>query len=51
MDGPDVREHSTGIDTGCVFGGELTCLVVEQDGTRSFVSVGGRKVCEPRDCC
>lgn len=51
MDGPDERKHSTGIDTGCVFGGELTCLVVEQNGTRSFVSVGGRKVCEPRDCC
>ena len=39
-----MREHSTGIDTGCVFGGELTCLVVEPDGSRSFVSVGGRKV-------
>lgn len=51
MDGPQVREHSTGIDTGCVFGGRLTGLVIEPDSSRTFVSVRGRKIREPRDCC
>ena len=51
MDGPQVREHSTGLDTGCVFGGRLTGLVIESDGSRSFVSVPGRPVSKPRDCC
>ena len=50
MDGPQVRDHSTGIDTGCVFGGRLTGLVIESDGSRSFVSVPGRPVSKPRDC-
>ena len=50
MDGPQMREHSTGIDTGCVFGGRLTGLVIESDGSRSFVSVPGRPVSKPRDC-
>ena len=50
MEGPQMREHSTGIDTGCCFGGSLTSLVIESDGSRSFVSVPGRKVCEPRQC-
>lgn len=51
MDGPDVREHSTGIDTGCVFGGRLTAMVVDENGSRSFVSVPGRKVAERHGCC
>ena len=50
MDGPQMREHSTGIDTGAVFGGRLTGLVIESDGSRSFVSVPGRPVSKPRDC-
>ena len=50
MDGPQVREHSTGIDTGAVFGGRLTGLVIDPDGSRSFVSVPGRKVAERRHC-
>lgn len=50
MDGPDVREHSTGIDTGCVHGGSLTSLVVENDGSRRLVSVPGRMLKESREC-
>jgi serine/threonine protein phosphatase 1 len=50
LDGPDIREHSTGIDTGCVHGGSLTGLIIESDGSRSFVSVPGRMLREPRDC-
>lgn len=48
MDGPDIREHSTGIDTGSVFGGTLTSMVVDEDGDRSFVSVKSRKFSEVR---
>lgn len=50
LSGPDVREHSTGIDTGCVHGGRLTGLVVENDGSRHFISVPGRLLVETRDC-
>ena len=45
MDGPFVSEHSTGIDTGSVYGGRLTSLVLDEDGTRQFVSVPSRKCC------
>lgn len=46
MDGPGVFPHATGVDTGAVFGGELTALVVDEDG-REFVSVPSRKFAEP----
>ena len=49
MDGPDVREHSTGIDTGCVQGGRLTSLIIENDGSRGFLSVPGRLLKEPHE--
>ena len=40
--------HATGVDTGAVFGGSLTAMVVESDGTRSFVSVPARKMANMR---
>jgi hypothetical protein len=46
MDGPYVSEHSTGVDTGSVFGGRLTSLVLDSEGSRSFVSVPSRKFSE-----
>ena len=49
MDGPGLFSHSTGVDTGAVFGGTLTALVVEQSGERSFVSVPSRKMAESKN--
>ena len=46
MDGPGQFPHATGVDTGAVFGGELTALVVDASGDRSFVSVASRKFAE-----
>lgn len=48
MDGPAQFPHATGVDTGAVFGGSLTALVVDAEGERSFVSVPGRPVARPR---
>ena len=42
MDGVGEFPHATGIDTGAVFGGELTAMVVDTAGERAFVSVPGR---------
>lgn len=50
MDGPGLFPHATGVDTGAVFGGRLTAMVVEPSGERSFVSVPSRKVAERRHC-
>lgn len=50
MDGPGLFPHATGVDTGAVFGGRLTAMVVDEDGSRSFVSVPSRKVAERRHC-
>ena len=40
FDGPREFAHATGIDTGAVDGGTLTALVLSEDGTRSYMSVG-----------
>ncbi len=46
MDGVREFEHSTGVDTGVVFGGRLTSMVLDGDG-RTFVSVESRgKMCK-----
>ncbi len=42
LEGPQVTPHAIGIDTGCVFGGSLTALVVES-GAESFVSVPAKQ--------
>ena len=39
MDGVRYFDYATGIDTGAVFGGTLTALIVEEDCSRSVVSV------------
>ena len=39
MEGVEYFDHAAGIDTGAVFGGTLTALVIDADGTRSSVSV------------
>jgi diadenosine tetraphosphatase ApaH/serine/threonine PP2A family protein phosphatase len=43
-------ENATGIDTGAVFGGRLTAMVVEENGSREFVSVPSRKMTDPLHC-
>ena len=50
MDGPGLFPHATGVDTGAVFGGRLTAMVVDEDGSRSFASVPSRKVAERHHC-
>lgn len=35
---PAVREYRIGIDTGCCFGGDLTCLVLEAETMRFLVA-------------
>lgn len=39
ISGPKFEEYSTGIDTGCVFGGSLTGLILHPDGTQSCISI------------
>lgn len=39
FDGPAEFTHATGIDTGAVDGGSLTALILNQNGTREYVSV------------
>lgn len=48
MDGVAHFPHATGIDTGAVFGGSLTAMVMSAEGERSFVSVPGRPMARPR---
>jgi len=41
-------DHATGIDTGAVFGGFLTAMVIEENGSRSFVSIPSREITTAR---
>lgn len=50
LDGVAHFDHATGIDTGAVFGGGLTAMIVEEDGSRDFMSVSSRKFANPREC-
>jgi serine/threonine protein phosphatase 1 len=49
MDGVGNFEHATGIDTGAVFGGQLTALVLQGEN-REVVSVQCEKYAEPMAC-
>ena len=49
MDGVRHFDHATGIDTGAVFGGTLTALIVDKDCSRTVVSVESRAYKEPHD--
>lgn len=42
-------EHAAGIDTGPTARG-LTAMIIEEDGTRRFLTVPGRKFAEPMEC-
>ncbi len=48
VDGVAHFTNATGIDTGAVFGGSLTAMIIDSDGTRSFVSVPSRKMANMR---
>ena len=50
LDGVAHFDHATGIDTGAVFGGGLTAMIVEEDGSRDFMSVSSRKFANPKEC-
>jgi len=50
LDGVAHFDHAIGIDTGAVFGGGLTAMIVEEDGMRGFVSVPSRKMAELLEC-
>ena len=47
LDGVTTFPHATGIDTGAVYGTGLTSMVIQPDGTRSFVTVPTTKEAEP----
>ena len=49
MNGVKYFKHATGIDTGAVFGGTLTALIVSDDCSRSVVSVKSRAFQEIHD--
>lgn len=49
-DVPGEFAHATGIDTGAVFGGTLTAMVIDAGGGRSFVSVPGRPMANRFHC-
>ena len=49
MDGVGRFPHATGVDTGAVFGGDLTALVFDAD-RETVVSVPGRKFAEVLHC-
>ena len=50
MNGAGRFPHATGVDTGAVFGGQLTALRITKSDERSFVSVPSRKCAEPLSC-
>ena len=46
-DGVQTFPHATGIDTGAVYGNGLTAMIVESDGSRSYITVPTTKEAEP----
>jgi hypothetical protein len=41
--GLNIREYTKGLDSGCVKGGKLTALVIEDGGKQSIVQVSCHK--------
>jgi hypothetical protein len=43
LNAPVQYQYATGLDLGCVFGGHLACLKINNDGSDSFLTVKAKK--------